>query len=131
MEQRAAGPEGEDQGAPDAASGSVQRAGAEDLTVEGVIAEDLGEPRAEIGVVVTGDSLRRRETMRGVLAAWSFAVFTLVVGVMLFAVVSGWRTWDELEGLATSVLPVVVSVLGATTGFYFGLERGREEDGRR
>lgn len=66
------------------------------------------------------DPTRSRELTRGWLAAWSFGLFTLVTLLLTAAVVCGWRTWDEVEGLATSVVPVVVSVVGTTTGFYFG-----------
>jgi hypothetical protein len=72
------------------------------------------------------DPTKSREVTRGRLAAFSFALFAVITLLLVLAVICGWRTWDELEGLATSVVPVVVSVVGATTGFYFGVKEGRD-----
>lgn len=71
------------------------------------------------------DPAKSREITRGRLAAWSFALFSVVTLLLLLAVICDWRTWPDLEGLATSVLPVVVSVVGTTTGFYFGTKGDR------
>lgn len=55
------------------------------------------------------------------------ALFSIIVCALAFAVIVGWRKWEELQGLATSVLPVVVSVVGTTTGFYFGIKAAAED----
>jgi hypothetical protein len=84
---------------------------------------DLGNPTSDTIFPIANvpySVAKSRETMRGRLAAWSFALFALLVIILAVAVVSGLRTWDQMQGLATSILPVVVSVVGATTGFYFG-----------
>jgi hypothetical protein len=90
--------------------------------------EDLGEPEAKISPPKPGrrwSQERARETTRGHLAIWSFVVFTFTVAALALPVVLGYRHWDDdLKGLATSVLPVVVGVVGTTTGFYFGTKSG-------
>ena len=90
-------------------------------------AEDLGEPEANISPPSPGrrwSQERARETTRGWLAIWSFGVFTFTVIVLTLPVVFGCRQWKDLQDLATSVLPVVVGVVGTTTGFYFGTKSG-------
>jgi len=88
--------------------------------------DDLGAPGARVPEpqAVTFSPDKSRELMRGGLAAASFSLFAVVIVVLVLAVVLGWRTWSELQGMATSVLPVVVSVVGTTTGFYFGTREG-------
>jgi hypothetical protein len=74
--------------------------------------------------VVMGPIDLEREKKRGLLAVWSFGLFTFTVLVLTLPVIFGARTWNDLQGLATSVLPVVVGVVGTTTGFYFGTKSG-------
>jgi hypothetical protein len=50
-----------------------------------------------------------------------FAVFSLGIAVVVSA---GWRTWNDIEGMTGTLLPAIVSVLGTTTGFYFGTKAG-------
>ncbi|WP_139277912.1 hypothetical protein [Rhodococcus marinonascens] len=68
----------------------------------------------------TYDPSRHRENMRGWLAVLAFGLFAALVAFLAMAVVFGWRDWDQLEGVTTALLPVVVGVVGTTTGFYFG-----------
>jgi hypothetical protein len=72
------------------------------------------------------DLSRSRERTRGALALCSMFLFVAMVAALTIPVISG-RKWEDLQGLATSVLPVVVSVVGTTTGFYFGTKSGGEE----
>jgi hypothetical protein len=73
------------------------------------------------------DLTRSRERTRGALAVWSMALFTVMVLALTLPVVFGLRKWEDLQGLATSVLPVVVSVVGTITGFYFGIKAATED----
>ena len=85
-------------------------------------ADDLGNPEGDTVYPIATkrfDPARSRETTRGRLAAMSFILFAAMVITLTAAVVGGWRSWAELEGLATSLLPVVVSIVGTTTAFYF------------
>ena len=61
-----------------------------------------------------------REMARTALAAGSFLLLCAVVLVILLIVASGTRTWDEMQGVASAVLPAVLSVTGTSLGFYFG-----------
>lgn len=66
------------------------------------------------------DPSRARELMRGGVALASIGLFAFVVVLLCWAVVFNGRSWNDVQGIATSILPVVVSVVGTTTGFYFG-----------
>lgn len=61
-----------------------------------------------------------REHARGRLAAGSFLLLVVVVSVVLLTVALGGRTWQEMQGVAASVLPAVLGVVSSTLGFYFG-----------
>ncbi len=84
---------------------------------------DLGDAAANTIYPIANlpfNPAKSRETMRARLAAWSFILFALLIITLTASVVTGLRSWDQVQGLATSILPVVVSIVGATTGFYFG-----------
>ena len=66
------------------------------------------------------DPSKTHEWIRGALALASFSLFTIFVLLITLAVICHWQEWANLKDLSTSVLPVVVSVVGTTTGFYFG-----------
>jgi uncharacterized membrane protein len=90
---------------------------------DGLAVEDLGHPETEIRSPVAGrkyDPGRDREKIRGGLAVASFALFAAVVLVPLLAVVLDVIDWADIKGITTVVLPVVVSVFGSITGFYYG-----------
>jgi hypothetical protein len=89
---------------------------------------NLGPPRADIEVPQaspnTYDPSKARELMRGAVALASIALFAFVVIALCWDVLFSRRDWKDVEGIATSVMPVVVSVVGTTTGFYFGTKSG-------
>lgn len=89
---------------------------------------DLGQPLADVPVPRTGrrwNPERTRESLRSIIAIASFALFSCVVLTLLLAVAVWRRPWDEMEGVATAVLPTVTSVVSAAIGFYYGT-RGRQ-----
>lgn len=89
--------------------------------------EDLGEPSVDVSRPVQGprfDPSPGREQVRAGLAIGAFLLFCLLVLLIAGAVVFGFRSWQEVQGLCTSVVPVVVSVVGTITGFYFGSKAG-------
>jgi hypothetical protein len=61
-----------------------------------------------------------REKRRGQLALGAFLFLVLTVLMLMVPVIAGWRTWDDLEGVSNTVLPVVVGLVGTVSGFYFG-----------
>jgi hypothetical protein len=93
-------------------------------------AEDLGAPTVvDVPRPRTGsqyDPEPAREHTRGRLAVSSFVLLVVTIGVILVVVASGYRTWDQMQGVAASLLPAVLSVVSSTLGFYFGA-RAREE----
>lgn len=92
----------------------------------GAEAEELGPPEADISEPSAGDvynPARDREKTRGALALRVFWLMAVVVTALMASVLSGFRTWDEIQGLAASVLPGVLSVVGTVLGFYFGSEK--------
>jgi hypothetical protein len=91
---------------------------------------DLGAP-ATFGVpapriVASFDPEPGREQTRGWLAVGSFLLLVATLGIVLGAVAGGLRTWQEMQGVAASVLPAVLGVVSSTLGFYFGA-RTRED----
>jgi hypothetical protein len=91
--------------------------------------KDLGPAEANIGRPApsrTWNPTKIREVMRGTVALASFGLFAFVVAALVWAVVVDKRNWQDIQGIATSVLPVVVSVVGTTTGFYFGSKGGAD-----
>lgn len=91
---------------------------------------DLGTDEADIDLPARGarfDPEPAREKTRGVLAGGSFALLTVTVLTTLGVVASGTRTWNEMQGVAASVLPAVLSVVGTTLGFYFGTKSRESE----
>ncbi|HEX2058702.1 MAG TPA: hypothetical protein VHI71_10060 [Actinomycetota bacterium] len=80
------------------------------------ILEDVARP--QIGAVVI-----EREKTRRALALRVFWFMVGTIGVLIGAVLGGWRTWSEVEGLAASVLPLVSGFVGSVFGFYFAVER--------
>lgn len=67
---------------------------------------------------------RDRERVRGRLAFALVGLLALVAAALFFAVIAGWRTWDELQGLATLTFAPLISLTGTMLGFYYGqLER--------
>jgi hypothetical protein len=73
---------------------------------------------------------RSPERTRGALAVWAMALFSVMVIALTLPVIAGWRKWGELQGLAASVLPVVVSVVATIVGFYFGIKSATENGTR-
>lgn len=100
----------------------------EDETPDLPPVEDLGGPGVEsVPAPRAGsryDPEPSRERMRGWLAAGAFGLLSVTVTIILLAVALGARSWDQMHGVAASVLPAVVSVVGVTLGYYFGT-RGR------
>lgn len=87
------------------------------------LSEDLGEATAEIVPPSPGRPYNpepAREKMRSKLALWSFFLLVVCVGTILGVVAFGLQTWNEMQGVAASVLPAVLSVVSAILGFYFG-----------
>lgn len=95
-------------------------------------AEELGLPEAEVLAPTAAkipepkvakepyDPTRTHEWIRGALALASFFLFIVFVLTITLADIFEWRGWDNLKDLSTMIMPVVVSVVGTTTGFYFG-----------
>jgi hypothetical protein len=44
----------------------------------------------------------------------------------LVPVVAGIRTWTEMEGAASSILPAVLGVVGTVLAFYFATEQEKK-----
>ncbi len=63
---------------------------------------------------------RDREKVRGGLALGLLVALVLLIASFIGAVIAGWRTWDELEGLATLTFGPLVSLTATMLGFYFG-----------
>lgn len=63
---------------------------------------------------------RARELVRGSLALGLLALLGLVLLLLLQSVLAGWRTWEEVQGLATAVLGPLIGLTGTMLGFYFG-----------
>ena len=94
--------------------------------------EDLGQPSVSHVPVPRArrrfDPEPRREQMRGWLAVGSFVLLLITVSTIVLVVALGLRSWQEMEGVAASILPSVLSVVGSTVGFYFGA--GQQRGGR-
>ena len=90
---------------------------------------DFGPPVAEVFVPDEGpiyDPAPTRERMRGFLAAGVFLLLVGTITAILVPVVTGARTWTEMEGAASSVLPAVLGVAGTVLAFYFATEQGKK-----
>lgn len=72
------------------------------------------------------DPAKSREWARGTLAISSFALFAIEIVALTLAVICGWRTWDELEGVVTALIPVTATVVASATGFYFASTEDRK-----
>ena len=87
---------------------------------------DLGAPETAGDITHPVVSLRpynpdkAREWVRGGLAVGAFGLFAIFALGLAAAVAFGATTWDEVEGMSGTLLPAIVSVVGTTTGFYFG-----------
>lgn len=89
--------------------------------------EDLGAAEvAEFGLPREGgayDPSRQREQIRSWLALGAGLLLVFTILLVTLPVVIGRRTWDDMEGLASTVLPAVLSVAGSIIGFYFGADK--------
>ncbi|MBO3129474.1 hypothetical protein [Dermatophilus congolensis] len=63
---------------------------------------------------------RSRERKRSWIVGVALCLFIVVTVLPMVAVIFGWRSWDEIKDVSALVVPVVVSVVGSITGFYFG-----------
>jgi hypothetical protein len=90
--------------------------------------EDAGPPLAEVPFPKGGavyDPAKDRETTRSKLALRVVWLLVGVVALLMGSVISELNTWEEVEGMASSVLPAVLTVVGTVLGFYFGSEKVR------
>lgn len=75
---------------------------------------------------------RRREGMRGLLAAWLLAILSAVVAVGLadsaYLVFTGRTGAGDLNSV-TNLLTPIVGLVGAATGFYFGSHADDHQEG--
>jgi hypothetical protein len=96
------------------------------------MSENLGAPAVfdvpAARIIATFDPEPGREQTRGWLAVGSFLLLVATLGLVLAAVAGGLRTWQEMQGVAASVLPAVLGVVSSTLGFYFG---ARSTEARR
>ena len=99
-------------------------------------AEELGPPEAGKRILEPTEGRKRFAPTRSLertcdaLAVWAMALFSVMVIALTMPVIAGWRKWGELQGLAASVLPVLVSLLGTIVGFYFGIKAATENGAR-
>jgi hypothetical protein len=90
--------------------------------------EDAGPPLAEVPFPEKGavyDPAKDRETTRSKLALRVVWLLMGVVALLMGSVISELNTWEQVEGMASSVLPAVLTVVGTVLGFYFGSEKVR------
>lgn len=73
------------------------------------------------------DPAKTQEWVRSCLALGSGLLLILSFMVIAIPVVVGWRSWDEVEGLSTALLPAVLSVTGSVIGFYFGADKAKKQ----
>ena len=88
-------------------------------------AEDAGPPLADPRLPNSGpvfDPGKERESTRGALAKRVVWLLVGVVSAICLAVISGFRSWAEMEGFTASMLPAVLTITGTVLGFYFGSE---------
>ncbi len=112
--------------APDAPADPEPADGGQDDGVDYGV-RDLGAPRQDVTHPVAGktfDPDPARERIRGGLAVATFVLFAAFSLGIAVVVSAGWRTWNDIEGMTGTLLPAIVSVLGTTTGFYFGTKAG-------
>lgn len=79
--------------------------------------EDIKRPHISKDIY---DPRPRREGVRTSLATiFSIHLVILTLGPLV-AIVAGFTTWAEIEGLMIMVYSSVVGVVGTVIGFYFG-----------
>jgi Kef-type K+ transport system membrane component KefB len=66
-----------------------------------------------------------RELNRTILAIGSFALFAVVVLMILAAVVLLGKSWQDIEPIAAVLLPAVSALTSTTLAFFFVIERHR------
>jgi hypothetical protein len=89
--------------------------------------DDLGPAVADIkppGEGAKFDPGPSRELTRQILAIGVLVLVFACLATLAVPVVAGHRTWDEMEGLASTVLPSVFGIAGSVLAFYFATERG-------
>lgn len=87
---------------------------------------DAGSAMADISAPQFGAiylPARDRERTRSALALGVLLLLFTTLGFVAVPIVAGWRRWSELEGMCSSLLPAVLTVVGTVLGFYFGSER--------
>src|SRR5262245_59969474 len=90
---------------------------------------DFGPPVADVFVPDEGpiyDPAPSRERTRGFLAVGVFLLLVATIGCLLVPVVTGARTWAEMEGAASSLLPAVLGVAATVLAFYFATEQAKK-----
>ena len=66
-----------------------------------------------------------REEQRSFLAKFGIILFSVTVLLLAVPVVAGWRTWEQVQGLAAAILPTVSGIVSSTVVFYYsGSKKG-------
>ncbi|MEI9853072.1 MAG: hypothetical protein WDN24_22005 [Sphingomonas sp.] len=68
-------------------------------------------------------SLRTREIVRSRLAAWVFALITIVTLLLVGGVIADRLSVDEAKDLGAAVLAPITAIFAGVVGFFFGAER--------
>jgi hypothetical protein len=90
----------------------------------------VSPPPTDLGPVVADSASRRpqtepfdpteaRERLRGRLAMLGVAIFAGTILLLVVPVIAGWRTWNEIQGLAAAVLPAVSTIVSSAMVFYY------------
>jgi len=86
---------------------------------------EFGPPVADVFIPNVGpvfDPAPHREWTRRFLAIGVFLLLVATVGFILVPIILGVRTWNQMQGVAASVLPAVLSISGTVLAFYFATE---------
>ena len=66
-----------------------------------------------------------RDKVRNRLALAIFSLFAVVIGAFMAPVILGYRSWQDLEGMAASIIPTVAAVFSAAVVFFYQDSRKR------